>query len=127
MAKLNVNFDEVPNEVQPVDPGTYTAAVEEANLEETKDGKGMKVVVKMKIKAENNPNDGRLVFDHISTKMQTQLKRLALSAGLNPGGDGYDTDDLIGKIVKIRVKNAPYKDEKTGETKETSRIAEYMF
>lgn len=127
MPKIAVNFDDVPDQILPIEPGVYTAMVESASVEATKDGKGEKVVVEMKIDDEANPNHGRKIFDHISTKMLTNLKRLAKSAGINVGADGLDIDDLVGKHVKLRTKTRVYKDPETGEAKESVAVAEYLF
>lgn len=127
MPKINVNFDEVPDKMEPVPAGVYVMLVKEAEIQPTKDGKSEKVVVTLSVDDESSPHNGRMVFDHISLKMPINLKQLAKSAGLNPGADGLEVSDLVGKHVKVRVKARAYRDAETGETRETSAVAEYMW
>lgn len=127
MAHIATNFDSVPDKVLPVDPGMYTCTVEECNLEDVKPPKvGQKLVVILKIADSESPNFGRTVYDHISTKMTTNIKRLWKSAGLKPSASGIDTEEILGKTVKCRIKNRAYKNE-SGEMQESSAVQEYMF
>lgn len=127
MPRIATNFNDVPDEIKPLDPGIYTMVVRSANIEPTKDGKGEKVVVELEVDDETSPNKGRKCFDHLSLKLPIGLKRLAKSCGINPGAQGLDLEDLIGKIAKVRVKTRTYKDAETQEVRETSSVAEYMF
>ncbi len=124
MGHIQVNFDDVPDRMEPLAAGVYVMVVKEANIEPTKDGKGEKVVVQMAVN--DGPNEGRMVFDHLSLKLPIGLKALMKSAGLKVGPSGVNTEDLIGKIVRVRVKARTYKDPESGEVKETSSVAEYL-
>ena len=127
MSHIAINFDEVPDTVQPVAPGIYVCLVSEAALEPTKDGKGEKVVAQLKVDDQTSPENGRVIFDHISTKMTTRLKRLCKSAGLSVGHGGLNVDELVGKHVRVRVKNRIYADPTSGERRETSSVDDYLF
>lgn len=126
MGHIATNFDEVPDQILPVDPGVYTLLVETAELKPTKDQKGTKIEVVMKVNDEGNPNFGRTVYDHISTKMNVKIKRLWKSCGVVPGAAGVNTEDIIGKVCKGRIANRPYKDD-SGTVRETSSIQDYLI
>jgi len=126
MALVDLNFDEVPDEFLAVEAGIYTAVIHEVpTIEPTKDGKGTKIVVKMKI-TDEGPFVDRQLFDHISLKFPTRFKRLCKSAGHSPGADGFDTADLLDCSVKVRVKSRTYTDD-DGNIKETSGVDDYLF
>lgn len=127
MSHLNINFDEVSDKNLPLPAGEYVLLVNECVLAPTKDGTSEKLVVEMTVDDEKNPNHGRKVFDHISIKMKTNIKRLWKSAGLNPGAGGIDVTDIVGKHVRALVKLRTYKDPQSGETKESASIGEYLF
>ncbi len=127
MTLVDINFDNVPDEIVPVEAGIYTAVIHEVpEVKPTKDGKGTKIVVQMKITDEDSPFKDRQLFDHISLKFPTRFKRLCKSAGHNPGADGFDTADLLDCTVRVRVKARTYTDE-DGNTKETSGVDDYLF
>lgn len=127
MSHIDINFEDVPDKVLPLPAGEYVCLVKNATLEPTKDGGGQKVVVEMEVDEASNPSHGRKLFDHISTKMTTNLKRCWKSAGLNPGKTGINVDDIIGKHVRILVKPRTYKDPTSGETRETASVDSYLF
>jgi hypothetical protein len=105
MPRLQVDFSGVPDEFVPTTPGRYKLNIESATMEETSKHDGsMKVLVSMRI-IDEGPAKGRQIQDHISTKMLTTLKRIALSAGLSPGPQGYETEELIGRTVTADVSN----------------------
>lgn len=126
MANININFDEVPDKMESVEPGVYTVQVVDATIEPTADGKNEKVVAVLRVDDESSKFHGRQIYDHLSLKMPINLKQLIKSCGLQ-AGKGFDTSDLIGKIAKVRVKARTYKDKETGEVKETTSVAEYLF
>lgn len=127
MGRININFDEVPDRILPLEPGVYTFVVESATLEATKDRKGEKVVVELRVDDPNSPNHNRKVYDHLSLRMPIGLKQLIKSAGLRADSSGVSLDELVGKVVRARVKTRTYKDEDSQEVKETSAIAEYIW
>lgn len=128
MGFIQANFDSVPDEIAPVKPGVYACVVKEANMEPTKDGSGEKLVVRLAVDEPNSTENGRQLFTHIglSGNGLTLVKALCRSAGIKPGADGLDTEELLGKSVRVRVKAGVYKDPDTGETRETTRVAEFL-
>lgn len=127
MSHIDIDFNEVPDKVQPLEPGLYTLRIEESSTEPTVDGKGTKVVLKLRVNDPASPQHDRVVYDYISTKMTTQLKRVMLSGGLKPGAEGLDVSALVGITVRARVKLNSYQDKATGETKTNSKIADYLI
>jgi len=128
MSRIAINFNDVPLKVLPITPGVYEAEVVEApEVMPTKNGNGTKVVVKLRIvNAEDEKLNGRQITDHISTKMETRIKRLCKSGGLEVGEEGVDTEDLAGKVVKIVTNLRTYQDNDTEETVEVANIKEYV-
>lgn len=123
----NKSWDNVPDVIVPIPTGVYTLKVEEAELGPTKDGKSERVAMVMAVDEPDSEHHERKVWDFISIKMLTKLKRLAKSAGKNPEQDGIDTDELVGCHVKARVLNKTYVDEDSGETKESNDVQDYLI
>lgn len=131
MTHIPVNFDETPDEFTAIPPGIYSFVVESAVLEPTAAGDGEKVVVVLKVDDADNEQNGRIQKEHMGISNPKgggaiALKRLARSAGLSPGVDGLDLEDLIGQTVKARIKARVYPDKDTGEIRETSAVAEFL-
>ena len=106
MALINVNFDEIPDGITPVEPGIYDAEIMETpTLEPTAKGTGFNLSVRMRVVTDNSPMSGRTLRDLIFQNEigHIRTKQMALSAGLSPGVDGFDTEEVLGKIVKIEV------------------------
>jgi hypothetical protein len=126
MPHLDIPFEEVPNEIRPVQPGTYTLEIMDVpTIEPTKSGNGQKLVVQMTIQ-DDGEFKGRRIQDHISTKMQTKIKRLAIAAGLDPDNNGIDTEEMAGRQVKARVKSNTFTND-FGEEIENARIQDYLI
>jgi len=126
MALLDLPFDEIPDEVQPISPGIYTLEITEVpEVMPTKDGTGTKIVVQFAV-ADEGQFKGRRIQDHISTKMQTQVKRLFLAAGIRPTSAGVDTEELLGRQVRARLISRTYTND-MGEEVETVRIRDYLL
>tara|TARA_Y100000310_G_scaffold328755_1_gene397400 strand:- start:529 stop:903 length:375 start_codon:yes stop_codon:yes gene_type:complete len=121
MAKLAVNFDDVPDVVLPVPGGEYELEIFEApQLMENANKTGMKVVFGFRV-INNEEHNNRKLYDHVSVKMETRLKRIAKSAGLSPGSDGIELDDLNMCVVRALVIEVPY------EERMVNRIKDYLF
>lgn len=128
MALLGINFEEVPDKIEPIATGTYDLDILEITEEDVKDKPGKrKLVVKHKIVGpEGTPEMGRETQNHISLEMKTTLKNLYHSAtGQRPGAGGYDPVDLVGKVCKAHIERQIYK--QNGVTKEAARITEYLI
>lgn len=127
MAHIKVNLETTPDRMEPVPPGIYTLVITSAEQKATANGEGQKIVVEHEVDDEGNPSHGRKLFNHIGLKNPIALKQLVKSAGIPISADGVDTMELVGKHVRARVTARTYTDDKTGEVKETSSIAEYLF
>jgi hypothetical protein len=127
MSQININFDEVENEFKPIEPGVYEAVIEETpEVKQNKTNEGQSVHIITKITSEG-PQNGKTIMGFISLKQQTALKRLALSAGLTPGAEGLDLNDLTGATVTIKVTHRTRKDPLTGEETVQANIADWVI
>lgn len=130
MPFIDVNFDDVPDNIQPIPAGLYILTIKEADVKPSKDEKSKNLILKLKVDDPSNPNHDRQIVDYCNLGnndfAKVRLKRLQKSAGLVPG-KGLNTDDLVGKTVKARISTAPFTNKDTGEVSERSNIAEYMF
>ena len=124
---IDINFDVVPDQILPIDAGIYPLEISEVSQEPTAKGDSEKLVVTMKVSDPGNPNDGRTIKSHIGFKNPVMLKQLAMAAGLNPGSGGFDSSELIGKTVKAVIKPRTYRDQDSGEQKETSEVKEFIW
>lgn len=107
--------DELPEqEYEPVPEGVYNADIEKAELKDTKNGTGQYINLQLKIIGPMSA--GRVVFAMINIKNANpkaeeiglrQLKELRTACGI---ATLRDTDELIGRTVKIKVKVNPEKD-----------------
>jgi len=126
MPRLETNFNDVPDEFEQIPPGTYLLEIKAApQVMPTNDGKSQKMVVEFAV-VEDPKLQGRNLQDHISMKMLTRIKRVFLAAGLKPGVDGIDTEELVGRRVKAVVVHRTYRDKDSGEERETARIQDYV-
>ena len=125
MPKIQTNFNDVPDEYLPVPAGVYTCEINEApKIEAVKsDPSKTKLTVVLTVVsgpegAEQANLKGRKLFDTIPMSRKTSIKRLALSAGLNPGSDGLDTEELVGRTVRVMTKMDEYQGEMRAKVKD---------
>ena len=122
--ELDIPFGDVPDVVVPVAPGKYHCTITKVpEVQPTKKGDGTKLVVEMRVN-DDGEFHGRMLFDNISMKMQTRIKRLCLSAGVRPEA-GFSTEDLLDQDVEVLVKSRSYTDP-DGETVETTNVVDYV-
>lgn len=132
MAVIKKNFADVPDKVKPVPAGEYLFLIEKADIEEIDKGKlagKQALVVQLKIDDPESESNGRVVFDRMTIDTElgdVVMKQLQKAAGLVPGPDGLDTDDLVGKHVRGLVKNRTYKND-AGETVEAANVKQYLI
>lgn len=130
---IDINFDEVPDEFIPLPVGIYHLEISEVpQVEPTKGGDGMKLVVRTKVVEQISPEAsvefaGRDQVAHMSLKGQIQIKRLALSAGIEVGAKGFDTEDLAGKVVTAQLVQTVVKDQQTGADRIFTNISDFLF
>ena len=127
MAHIEVNFEGVPDKFLPIPAGDYNLRINTVEVGPTKDGSGKKVVVELEVDDETSEFNGRKLYEHIGLKNPIALKQLVKSCGLEAGPGGVDTDELIGKVCKARVKTRTYTDPADGTTKETAAVAQFLF
>lgn len=129
MPKLGINFDNVPDEIEPIPDGIYVMTVTDVpEIEPAASGKGDNVVVSLAVEDEGEFK-GRTVRDWIFIGNEIgkiRLKQFARACGIPIGPEGLQTEDLAGATCKVRIKASTYKDKTTGETKQSSRVAEYI-
>jgi hypothetical protein len=82
MPLIEANFDEVPDQILPIENGTYSASVLSATIEHVKDDETKKkLVVEHEIVGpEGSPMIGRKTTNHMSLQFKTSIKRLACPA-----------------------------------------------
>lgn len=131
MAFLNVpiNIDDLPEDTggdfSPVPEGEYTCQIKSADVQQTKDGSGQYIKIRLDITGPTH--SGRVVFTNINIQNKSaeaerigrgQLRSIMSALGLVTL---QDTDQMIGGelSVKLSVREART-DEKTGKTYEAS-------
>jgi len=125
---LNVNFDEVPDQILPVEPGIYEAEIVEVPMiTETRKKTGHNLVVSMRITTDG-PHHGRALRDSIFLNDigNVKIKKLCSSAGVLLGSGGFETEELLGKIVRCQVLNRTFTDSETGETRQIADVRDYL-
>lgn len=115
IADFSRRADELPEQEYSLVPeGSYNADIEKAELRQTKDGTGQYINLQMKILGPTSA--GRVVFGTINIQNKSekaeeiglrQLKELRAALGM---AALRDTDDLVGRQVKVKVKIQPEKD-----------------
>lgn len=130
MPAISINLNEVPDKILPVSVGLRTLEVE--NISQDTNDKGEVVLsATFKVVDENNPDEvGRKVFDNFNLKYlpaQVKFKNLITAAGLDASGNGFDTEQLIGKTVIAEIAPNTWKDKDTGEIKENTKLKAYKW
>jgi hypothetical protein len=133
---LNTNFNETPDVVPPIPPGTYTMEIMGApKVEPSKKGDSTNVVMEMRIvDCPEVVVNGRSVIHYINLgknpdmklRADVMLKNLCKSAGVEAGAGGVDTEDLAGKRVKVVLASRSYKDPTSGEQRDGVEVKSYL-
>lgn len=136
MPKLQANFAEVPDQFVKIPAAIYTFSVVKAPIQPSKnpdtlqkDPNSSNVELEAKVETEGEFK-GRNMKRSISTKMLTEIKRLAMSCGIPKEQiekDGIDTDLLPGRSFRAVVKPNVYKDPTTGVMRENTQLAEFLI
>lgn len=137
---IEANFDQVPDVVKPIGSGIYDMLVTSVSSQPPKKATTLGTTIVVKLQVQNDgPYKGRQITDYLfvsadpkQTKEDrerslTNIKRLALSAGISPGVNGLNLADIQGKVVKAAVSNGTMKDDATGVVKETSNVSKYFI
>ena len=134
MSTLQVNFLEVPDKILPVPPGIYEVLVTTAPvLKPSKKGTGNNLMLEYKIITEGDFK-GRALKDTIflSEIGLMRVKKLLVSAKVELRASGVDTEELIGKTLKVLVKQEMYQEkdpatqENVGEARPVAKIEQYV-
>ena len=134
MSTLQVNFLEVPDKILPVPPGIYEVLVITAPvLKPSKKGTGNNLMLEYKIITEGDFK-GRALKDTIflSEIGLMRVKKLLVSAKVELRATGVDTEELIGKTLKVLVKQEMYQEkdpatqENVGEARPVAKIEQYV-
>lgn len=102
------DFTQVPDTMPPVPVGIYTATVSSVEVKPNNAQDGMNAVFEYEIATEGEAK-GRTMRMYCSLKPQPKgahlirIRRNFLSARLEVGANGVNTDELIGKNVRIKV------------------------
>lgn len=122
------SYNDVPDVVPPITPGVYDVECIEAEVKPNKDRTGTNLVTQWKVVNNQTENNGRRVTSYNSTSMDTAIKRIFKSAGVEPTADGgYDTDLLKGKVARVEIRPNTYVDQATGVQKESSQISNFLI
>jgi hypothetical protein len=115
IANFSRRADELPEQEYSLIPdGQYNADIEKAELRQTKDGTGQYINLQMKILGPTQ--GGRVVFGTINIQNKSekaeeiglrQLKEVKAACGL---AALRDTDELVGRQIKVKIKTQPEKD-----------------
>ena len=125
MTHVHTNFDDVPDEILPITPGTYGFVVQEAEIKENKKQTGMNLVVSMAILDEGEFKGRRVMAFMALKSMQTQIKRLCMACGVDVGADGLDTEDLVDKEGSFVLTTRTYQDN-DGNPQEAANVKDYI-
>lgn len=133
MSQIKINFNDVPDEMLPVESGEYTVAINEMPTLRTND-KGENSWSVVYTITSDGPMKGRKIYDQFGTKwlqdtssiVAIRMKRLIIAAGLKIADDGFDLADLVGKELRIIVSHRVGKDAQTGEQKTFAQVKDYV-
>lgn len=110
MPFIQVNLDEVP-EQRLVDPGWYRVRVEKAEPRQNRDGNGQHIAWELRI-VEGEFEGQPLFFNTgLSDKGLPILKRFLKAAGFQWDPKGFDTADVLGAELEVRVEHREYEGE----------------
>jgi hypothetical protein len=127
--QIDCNFNDVPDEILPLEPGTYEMELGEGiDIKPSASGNGNNLIVPMTV-VNHATHNGRKHTHYIflNDMGKTNLKRMAKSAGVTPGASGLDTSELVGKVVRVVIVNTPYVDKDTQETKQSAKIKDFII
>lgn len=121
IASFSTRADQIPDQdFQPIPDGVYNAEIKSAEMKDTKDGTGQYINLALTVLGPTHAN--RIVFSMINIVNKNpaaeeiglrQLKELRIACGI---ASLRDTDELIGKTLKIKVgikKDENYGDKNT--------------
>ena len=126
MARLDVDFNDVPDEIKPIDPGTYTLEVAKVPvIEPSAKGNGQNLIVDFRV-VDEGAFKRRSVRDYIFLNEfgLVKAKKLIIGCGM-PVGNGLDTEEMLGMKTQAILAASSYVDG-SGETIHNSKISKYI-
>jgi hypothetical protein len=126
---ININLDETPDKMLPVEVGIRTLDVKDVSEGTTAAG-DQKWTAELEVNEPDAEDHERKMWDQFILKhapARVKFKQFCKSAGHPGTGEGVDPADLIGCTVKAVVKPRTYEDQDTGETVETTQVKSYIF
>jgi len=128
MPILNQDFDDVTTEYVVVEPGRYDARVESVKEDTVGQNNYEVLKVGVRIKDADDPDHysyvGEALTATIFLNQTKKIKRLIHAAGME-ARNGFDTDDLIGSTVKVRVGHRSFKT-KEGEQATQAEVKDFL-
>jgi hypothetical protein len=135
MPTFEVDFSEVPNKVEPIDPGKYRVQVEGQEVspksaQAKTPGNNLVLTLKVLNGPESKPNEkfvGKQVKAWVATDNRIQLKQVGMCFGLikSDSKQGFASESLLGKEGDILVSVGSFKGE-DGEEISTNRVKNWV-
>ena len=122
---IPIDFTGVPDQDPILMTGIYLLQIEQTRIADNKAGSGKNVEVDFTFKTVEGEDRSRTEYIGFSNK--TRLKRLALSAGIQPGPTGLDIAQLAGRRVVAMVKGGTYIDKETSLARPSVSVQEYFL
>jgi len=138
MPLLDINYGEVPDQIEPIAAGVAILEVAKVpEIKPTEKGTGNMLVVEFRVvqhesfQATSEKNmerfKGRSMTDWIFLNEFGIVKSKHLIVGLGmPPSNGVNTEEMLGKKTKAIIVPATFKDESTGEVKPSAKIKDYL-
>ena len=129
MPTLKFDFTNVGTEMEVIPPGVYEAEITGVpEVQPSKDGNSQNLIVVLTLQNAYKFS-GRKVYDYLNLREEFlwRVNQLRLSAGIDAGEEGFDTEDLAGKIVKVELKNAAYTPPGSDEKQIRTNVNKYLF
>jgi hypothetical protein len=126
------SWDEVSDKFENLPDGQYMIrAATEPEVKENKAQNGTNLVCEWQV-TEGPLTDpdpkwvGRKIRTFTSTKATTQIKRMALSAGVSIEGAGFDTSSLVGPDLKVAINSRVVPSRDGGEDRVFPNIQDFI-
>ena len=133
MSLLDYNFSEVPDNFETLPADVYDLEITEVAKEPAKSGNGDNLIVHFAVVKGSESNDkfvGRKITHYIFLGNEMGLircKKFLKAAGADPKNGPVNTEELLGRICKAAVGTRTYKDNITGEERQSSEVKDYIL
>lgn len=126
------SWDDVPSKFENLPDGQYMIrASAEPELKDNKNQDGLNLVCEWQVTEgpldDPDPKwNGRKIRTFTSTKATTQIKRMAMSAGVEIGGAGFDSSTLVGPDLKVSINSRVVPAQDGGEDRVYPNIRDFI-